>query len=100
MNDSPYRQLHTSRFARVLALAALLCALAIPVVEAGHMHTPADGGSTECLLFKSTAMLPLLSAAPVFAVLFLLSVSPRLPGAVALQREFQPRQTRGPPLHA
>lgn len=89
----------TSRFARILALAALLCAVGIPVLEAGHVHGLNDSG-TECLLYKSPALLPMVAAAFAFALSLASQVAPSAYRAVPLSLRFQPRQTRGPPARS
>lgn len=90
----------SSRFARFLVLVALLCAVAIPVVEACHLHTPGDISSSDCLLYKSPAVLPLVAAAPALALLVFSDIAPQRAGAVEVAHRFQPRQTRGPPSHS
>ncbi|MBN7797010.1 hypothetical protein [Parahaliea mediterranea] len=89
----------TSRLARILALAALLCAVGIPVLEAGHLHGLADSG-TECLLYKSPALLPMVAAALALALLLASQAAPSAYRAVPLSPLFQPRQTRGPPARS
>lgn len=90
-------KLGTSRFARILALAALLCAVGIPAMEAGHQHHLGDTGGSECLLYKSPALLPMVGAAFAFSLLVLTQAVPRAGQLRPALRRYQPRQTRGPP---
>ncbi|TXS93970.1 hypothetical protein FV139_10125 [Parahaliea maris] len=97
------RQLRTSslrnaRFARILVLVALLCAAAIPVVEAAHLHGIGEGNA-DCMLCKSPSLAPVVAAVPlVFLALNRAIAPPRLTLAALAQR-YLPRQSRGPPRY-
>jgi len=89
----------SSRLARILALVALLCAVGMPVLEAGHLHDVGDN-SAECLLCKTPALMPLIAAVPVFALLLFARMVARERRLAELKFRFLPRQTRGPPAYS
>ncbi|MFV0277119.1 MAG: hypothetical protein ACK5HY_08040 [Parahaliea sp.] len=95
---------HTSlpsrRCARIFLLAALLlCAVAVPMVEASHLHGFGDGNA-ECLLCKTQSLAPLAATAPDVALESCRAiVAPRLNSA-CLAARYQPQRSRGPPRYA
>ncbi|WP_116368069.1 hypothetical protein [Parahaliea mediterranea] len=99
MRHALHRQIRKQRFARILVLAALLCAVAVPVVEAAHLHGIGDGNA-ECLLCKTPSLAPLAAATPDFALERCRAIAaPRLNSACLVAR-YQPQRSRGPPHYA
>ncbi|GAB3285318.1 hypothetical protein [Parahaliea aestuarii] len=99
MRQALHRQRDTFSFARILVLAALLCAVAVPVVEASHMHGFGDGNA-ECLLCKSQSLAPLAAVTPDFALEDCRAiVAPHLDSA-CLAARYRPQLSRGPPHYA
>lgn len=89
----------SSRFARIVAVLALLCLTGVQVLEASHAHGPGDSPA-ECLLCKTSAPLPLASVLPLllFPLLVVLLLSAPLPARA--RSCYLPRQTTGPPAHS
>lgn len=87
------------RFARTLALLALLCVTGLQVLEASHNHSGSDA-TAECVLCKTSAPLPLASALPFLTLLCLLFRP--LPGGSSprLATHYLPHPIRGPPLYS
>jgi hypothetical protein len=99
MTPSLYSTRANFRLARAFALVALLCAVGLPVLEAGHLHSAGDG-SAECLLCKSTPLLATLSAVAVLAVAVSGAKLAEGSRPASASTGFHPRQTRGPPPHS
>jgi hypothetical protein len=96
--QSPLSLRHpSSRLARALALAALLCALAVPVLEAGHLHGLGDGGGAECLLCKSAPLLATLAAAMLLLLPRVPAARPGLCRPAVVSTACHTRRARGPP---
>jgi hypothetical protein len=89
----------SGRFARIVAVMALLCLTGVQALEASHAHGFGDAPA-ECLLCKTSAPLPLASVLPL--LLLLLSLTLVLPAPLAARscNRYFPRQTTCPPAHS
>ena len=88
---------YSSRYARLLAVLAVLCVTGLQFQEISHEHG-ADDGVSHCLLCKSTADTPIVVAAPTDVVagqrpIWLVVI----PAPVALEAPL-PFNPRGPPV--
>ena len=87
---------YSSRYARLLAVVAVLCVTGLQFQEASHEHG-ADDGVSHCLVCKSSADSPIaVAAATEFAIGHRPIWLAVIPASVALQPllSFNPR---GPP---
>ncbi len=99
MRPTRHTSLHSRRYARIFVLAALLCAVAVPMVEASHLHGFGDGNA-DCLLCKIQTPAPLAATTPDFALESCRAIAaPRLDSA-CLTARYQPQLSRGPPRYA
>ncbi len=89
----------SGRFARIVAVLALLCLTGVQALEASHAHGLGDAPA-ECLLCKTSAPLPLASAAPLLLLSLLFTLFLPTPRAARARNRFLPRQTTGPPVHS
>ncbi|PLW83578.1 hypothetical protein CWI75_04290 [Kineobactrum sediminis] len=87
------------RFARTLALLALLCVTGLQVLETSHTHSTGDAVA-ECLLCKTSAPLPLASALPLLVLLCLAFLLLPVWLAPHQASHYLPHPIRGPPHYS